>query len=144
VNINISSYNKKEQCLNKYLSINEIYNNKDKILICLFFRRWRRKNQLYFIWPEFLDIIINSYFNEGESFLKIIENIFNDISNEKINLSKKNNNIIEDKENIKEIDEFIKEWYNSPENKNALNNALTSTKECLLNNNFSSLVKTDY
>ena len=143
VNINISSYNKKEQCLNKYLSINEIYNNKDKILICLFFRRWRRKNQLYFIWPEFLDIIINSYFNEGESFLKIIENIFNDISNEKINLSKKNNNIIEDKENIKEIDEFIKEWYNSPENKNALNNALTSTKECLLNNNFSSLVKTD-
>ena len=143
VNINISSYNKKEQCITRYMSLNEIYNNKDKILICLFFRRWRRKNKLFFIWPEFLDIIINHYFNENDKILKIIENIFTDLLNEKINIIEKNNNN-EDKENINEILEFIKEWYNYRENKASLINAITSTKECLEKKNWLSVVKNDY
>ena len=142
INVNLSSYNKKEQCINRYLFSNEIYNNKDKILICLFFRRWRRKYKLFFILPEFLDIIINFYYNESDSIPLIIENIFYDLFNGEINFYAKNM-IIDDEKNINEIVGFIGEWYNIPEHKTALNNAIDSTNECLLKNDFLSVVKSD-
>ena len=142
VNVNISTYNKKEQCIKRYMFSNEIYNNKDKVLICLFFRRWRRKFKLFFMIPEFLDIIINFYYNETESISLIIENIFYDLINGEINFYSKNV-IIDDEKNINEIVGFIGEWYNFPEHKTALNSAIVATNECLLKNDFSSIVKTD-
>ena len=142
-NINISSYNKKENCINRYKFSNEIYNNKDKILMCLFFRRWRRKFKLFFIVPEFLDIIINFYFNEKDSVSLIIETILYDLFNGEINFHGKNNVDIDDETNIKEINEFIGEWYNIPEHKTALISAIIATNELLLKNDFLSVVKND-
>ena len=142
INVNISTYNRKEQCINRYMFSNEIYNNKDKVLICLFFRRWRRKFKLFFIIPEFLDIIINFYYNETESISLIIENIFYDLFNGEINFYSKNV-IIDDEKNINEIVGFIGEWYNYPEHKTALNSAIVATNELLLKNDFLSIVKTD-
>lgn len=142
-NVNISSYNKKEQCINRYKFSNEIYNHKDKILICLFFRRWRRKYKLFFIIPEFLDIIINFYFNEKDSISLIIENIFYDLFNGEINFYGKKNANIDDEKNINEIIEFIGEWYNNQEHRTALNSAIIATNECLLKNDFYSVVKSD-
>ena len=142
-NINISSYNKKEQCINRYKFSNEIYNHKDKILICLFFRRWRRKYKLFFIIPEFLDIIINFYFNEKDSISLIIENIFYDLFNGEINFYGKKNANIDDEKNINEISGFIGEWYNNQEHRTALTSAIIATNECLLKNDFYSVVKSD-
>ena len=107
--------------------------NKGKIIICLFFRRWRRKFKLYFIMPELIDIIIYFYFNENESLALIIEKIFYDLFNGQINFdSTKNNNIYKEEENIKEINEFISEWLCNEEYKNALNNAIISTQELIM------------
>ena len=142
INVNRSTYNRKEQCINRYMFSNEIYNNKDKVLICLFFRRWRRKFKLFFIIPEFLDIIINFYYNETESISLIIENIFYDLFNGEINFYSKNV-IIDDEKNINEIVGFIGEWYNYPEHKTALNSAIVATNELLLKNDFLSIVKSD-
>ena len=142
INVNLSTYTKKEQSINRYMFSNEIYNNKDKVLICLFFRRWRRKYKLFFILPEFLDIIINFYYNENDSIPLIIENIFYDLFNGEINFYGKNI-IIDDEKNINEIMGFIGEWYNIPEHKTALNNAIASTNECLLKCDFLSVVKSD-
>ena len=143
VNIKISSYNKIEHCIDRFKFSNELYNNKDKILMCLFFRRWRRKFKLFFIVPEFLDIIINFYFNEKESFSLMIENIFYDLFNGDFNFYGNNNVNIDDEENIKEINGFIKEWYNNPQHKIALNSAISTTNELLLKNDFLSVVKID-
>ena len=142
VNVNISSFNDKELCINKYLFSNEIYSNKDKVLICLFFRRWRRKFKLFFIVPEFLDIIINCYYNDKDSISLIIENIFYDLINGEINF--KGENIIFDDENtIKQLSGFIDEWFNIPEHKTELNNAIVATNEYLLKNDFLAVVKID-
>ena len=143
VNIIISSYNKKEQCINRYLFSNDIYINKDKVLICMFFRRWRRKFKLFFIVPEFLDIIINFYYNKNESISLIIENIFYDLFNGEINFFAKKNIAIDDEKNINEIIGFIGEWYNIPEHKTALNNAIVATNESLLKNDYLSVIKSD-
>jgi hypothetical protein len=143
VNIKISSYNKIEHCIDRFKFSNELYNNKDKILMCLFFRRWRRKFKLFFIVPEFLDIIINFYFNEKNSFSSMIENIFYDLFNGDFNFHGNNNVNIDDEANIKEINGFIKEWYNNPEHKIALNSAISTTNELLLKNDFLSVVKID-
>ena len=143
VNVNKSSYEKKEKCINRYLYANEIYNNKDKILICLFFRRWRRKYKLFFILPEFLDIIINFYYTKNESVSLIIENIFYDLFNGEINFYAKKDKIISDPNNINEIVGFIGEWYNNPDHKAALNNAIVSTNEFMIRNDYLSVVKKD-
>ena len=142
VNVNISAYSDKERCINNYLFSNEIYCNKDKVLICLFFRRWRRKFKLLFIAPEFLDIIMNFYFDEKESISLIIENIFYDLIDGNIHLKGKNNDI-ENEKTIKEISGFISEWYSIPEYKAALNSAIVTTNESLLKNDFLSIVKAD-
>ena len=137
VGINLSSYNKKEQSINRFLFSNNIFDDKGKILICLFFRRWRRKFKLFFIMPEFLDIIINFYFNEKDSLSLTIENIFYDLFNGEMNFnSKKNNKICKDEDNMKDITEFINEWFKNKEYKNMLNNAIISTQESILKNDF--------
>ena len=117
VNANISTYIRKEKCINRYMFSNEIYDNKDKILMCLFFRRWRRKFKLFFMVPEFLDIIINFY--------------------------SKKDKIIDDEKNINEIVGFIGEWYNIPDHKTALNSAIIATNEFLLKNDYLSVVRCD-
>ena len=137
VGINLSSYNKKEKSINRFLFNNNVFDDKGKILICLFFRRWRRKFKLFFIMPEFLDIIINFYFNEKDSLSLTIENIFYDLFNGEMNFnSKKNNKICKDEDNMKDITEFIDEWFKNKEYKNMLNNAIISTQESILKNDF--------
>ena len=143
VNVNISSYVRKEQCIHRYMFSNDIYNNKDKILICLFFRRWRRKFKLFFIVPEFLDIIIDFYYKKNETISLIIENILYDLINGEINFYSNKDKIIDDEKNMNEIVGFIGEWYNIPDHKAALNNAIISTNELLLKNDYLSLVKID-
>ena len=143
VNVNISSYVKKEKCINRYMFSNEIYNNKDKILMCLFFRRWRRKFKLFFMVPEFLDIIINFYYSKSERISLIIENIFYDLFNGEINFYSKKDKIIDDEKNINEIVGYIGEWYNIPDHKTALNSAIIVTNEFLLKNDYLSVVKSD-
>ena len=137
VDINNSSYIQKEKFFLNYLSKNKIYANEDVILICLFFRRWRRKFKLFFIMPEFLDIIVYLYYNntEQKNIALTIENIFFDLSKNQINYYNiKGNNI---------LCYFFNEWYNNSENKEAINNAISATNECLLKNDFFSLVKSD-
>ena len=86
--------------------------------------------------PEFLDIIINFYFKENESFALIIQTIFFDLFDGEINFSSKNNDIHRDEENIKDIKGFISEWFNNDEYKNKLNNAIYTTQELIVKNDF--------
>ena len=142
VNINISSYIKKEKCINKYLLTNDIYNSKNKILICLFLRRWRRKFKLFFIMPEFLDIIVDFYYDENIKISLIIEDICHDLINESINFSIKKGKIIDD-ENKNEIIEFIREWFKISGHSEELNKAIISTYNYFLNDDFYSLFQID-
>ena len=75
VGINLSSFNQKEKNINTFFFSNSISDKKGKVLICLFFRRWRRKYKLFFIMPEFIDVIVNFYYNEQESLALIIQKI---------------------------------------------------------------------
>ena len=136
VDVNNSSYIKKEKCFLNYLSKNKIYENEDVILICLFLRRWRRKFKLFFIMPELLDIIVYLYYNntEKKNIALIIENIFFDLSKNQINYYNIKNSI---------LCYFVNEWYNDSENRILLNKAFSSTNEYLLKNDFLSLIKSD-
>lgn len=137
VDLQSSNYIRKEKCFLNYLTKNKIYQNKDVILICLFFRRWRRKFKLFFIMPEFLDIIVNLYYNntEQKNIAMIIENIFFDLSKNQINYYNIQGNNM--------LCFFINEWYNNVDNKSALNSAFSTTNEYLLKNDFLSLVKSE-
>ena len=137
VDIQNSNYIDMEKCFLKYLSKNELYGNEDIILICLFFRRWRRKFQLFFIMPEYLDVIVNLYYKnfKTKNIALIIENLFFDLSNNQINYYNLKGNSI--------MCSFIKEWYNIPENQEALKKAISVTNEYLLKGDFLSLVKFD-
>ena len=143
VNVNISSYIEKEKCINKYMLTNKIYNNKDKILICLFLRRWRRKYKLFFIIPEFLDIIVDFYYNENEEISLIIKHIFYDLINRYINFSTPKGKIIDDDENMNEIKEFIREWFKISNHNEELNKAILSANDYFLNEDYYSLFKID-
>ena len=72
-----------------------------------------------------------------ESLSLTIENIFYDLFNGEMNFnSKKNNKICKDEDNMKDITEFINEWFKNKEYKNMLNNAIISTQENILKNDF--------
>ena len=132
----IGIYNKKEQCINKFVFGNNIWKNKAKIVLFLYFRRWRRKFELFFIMPEFLDILINNYFNEKESIPNIIQKIFYNLFNGETHFSLKGNNIFKDDEkNMEVISEFINEINNKDE-KNKLNDAIITTQKYIMNNDF--------
>ena len=122
---------------------NKIYNNKDKILICLFLRRWRRKYKLFFIIPEFLDIIVDFYYNENEEISLIIKHIFYDLINRYINFSTPKGKIIDDDENMNEIKEFIREWFKISNHNEELNKAILSANDYFLNEDYYSLFKID-
>ena len=132
VGVGVSTFNKKEEIINQYFFGNNLFDNKGKILISLFFRRWRRKFKLFFLMPEIIDIIVNSYFNENNSYALIIQEIYYDLFNGEIKL--KSNN--KDEKTIKEIKEFINEWFNNIGDKNDLNNAIIKTQELIMNNDF--------
>ena len=127
---------KDEQAFGFSVNKNKIYENDDVILICLFLRRWRRKFKLFFIMPEFLDIIVYLYYNhtEQKNIALIIENIFFDLSKNQINYYNTGNKI---------LIYYINEWYNNSENKDSINNAISITNEYLLKNDFLALVKSD-
>ena len=132
----IGIYNKKEQCINKFVFGNNIWKNKAKIVLFLYFRRWRRKFELFFIMPEFLDILINNYFNEKESIPNIIQKIFYNLFNGETHFSLKGNNIFKDDEkNMEVISEFINEINNKDE-KNKLNDAIITTQKYIMSNDF--------
>ena len=136
VGVNLSNYSKKEQSLNRFFFSNNISDDKGKLLISLFFRKWRRKFKLFFIMPEFLDVITCFYFNEKETLALIIEKIFFDLFNGQIKFDIKNNNVNKDGDNIKEIKSFIDEWFNNNDDKSALTNAIINTQELIMKNDF--------
>ena len=138
IGINLSSFNQKEESINKFFFNNKKYISvkKEKILICLYFRRWRRTFRLFFIMPELLDIIVNLYYNEKESSTFIIQKIFYDLFYAQINFSQLNNDINIDQNNINEIKGFISEWHNNIKFKNDLSNSIIRTQELFMANDF--------
>ena len=128
-------YNKKELFINQFAIKNNIWKNKQKHVLFLFFRRWRRKFELFFIIPEFLDILINNYFNEKDSIPKIIQSIFYNLFHQTINFNLKENNISEEDKNMENISHFVNEWYNT-DNKKLLNDAIINTQKYIMNNDF--------
>jgi len=120
-----------------------MYHNRNKILICLFFRRWRRKFKLFFIMPELLDIIIDFYYKENIKISYIIEHIFRELLNGDINLLLKKDKMIKDEKTMKEIISFIKEWYTISGYNVKLNNAIISVSDFLSKNDYHSLLKID-
>ena len=143
VGVNLSTFINKEKSINRFLFSNNICDNKNKIIICLFFRRWRRKYKLFFIMPEFIDVIVQFYFNETETITLIIEKIFYDVFDGQINFENKNNNVHKDIDNIKEIKEFINEWYINNEDQKKLKNAIIATQELIMKNEFYSTFNND-
>ena len=132
----IGIYNKKEQCINKFVFGNNIWKNKAKIVLFLYFRRWRRKFELFFIMPEFLDILINNYFNEKESIPNIIQKIFYYLFDGETLFTLNGNNIFKDDEkNMEVFSEFINEINNKDE-KNNLNDAIITTQKYIMSNDF--------
>ena len=145
VGVNLNNFVKKEQSINRFLfNNNGLYDKTNKILICLYFRRWRKKYNLLFMMPEFLDIIINFYYTEKNNITFIIEEIFLDLFNghfqflEKKEEENDNINAAEDVENMKEIKEYILEWYKNDEYKKKMCDAILDTQELLMNSKFSS------
>ena len=146
VGVNLSNFNQKEQCVNRfYFNNSDMYDSSGKILISLYFRRWRRKYDLLFIMPEFLDIIINFYYCDKKYLSVIIEEIFFDLFNcgfsfldGKNNKEKKDMNVggENDVENLKEIKKIIMEWYTDEENKQKMCNAIRDTQELIVNSKF--------
>ena len=144
VNIKLSSYESKEKNIQQFLFDNNIYSNKNRILISLFFRKWRRKYILYFMMPEFLDIIIYFYYSEKYTIPLVIENIFFDLFSGEINFKSENNKENKNEENIKNIMKFIQEWYSNDNFKTALNNAIIETQEYLIKREFLSIFKINH
>ena len=146
VGVNLSNFVQKEQSINRFFfNNNSMYDNEGKILISLYFRRWRKKYNLLFIMPEFLDIITNFYFNDKNNLSFIIEEIFLDLFNGHFRFFEKkegeendNINAAEDVENMKEIKQYILEWYNIEEYKKKMCDAILDTQELIMNSKFSS------
>ena len=151
VGINMSNFNQKETSINRfYFNNNGMYEGKGKILISLYFRRWRKKYNLSFMMPEFMDIIINYYYNDKNNLSFIIEEIFLALFNGNFNFLEKkegeendNINTSEDVENLKEIKKFIFEWYDNPEYKKKMTDAILDTQELIMNSKFYNTFNTD-
>ena len=143
VGVNLSNFNKKETCINRfYFNNNSMYDNSGKILISLYFRRWRKKYNLYFMMPEFIDIIISFYYNEKNNLSFVIEEIFLALFDRNFKFLEKNEgddnsmHAAEDLENLKEIKKYIFEWYNNEEYKKKMSDAILDTQELIMNSKF--------
>lgn len=143
VGVNLSSFINKENSIKRFFFSNNMLDNKGKILISLYFRRWRRKFKLFFIMPEFFDVIVHFYFNETETHILTIEKIFYDMFDGQINLENKTNNVNKDGDNIKEIKGYINEWYSNSEDMKMLKDAIITTQELIMKNEFYSTFNND-
>ena len=100
--------------------------------------------------PEFIDIIINFYYSEKNNLSFIIEEIFLDLFNGHFQFFDKkegeendNINAAEDVENMKEIKQYILEWYNNDEYKKKMCDAILDTQELIMNSKFASTFSCD-
>ena len=150
VGVNLSNFSQKEECINRFYFNNcGMYDCSGKILISLYFRRWRKKYNLRFMMPEFLDIIINYYYNTKNNLSFIIEEIFLDLFNGNFRFlenkegENENNNASEDVENMKEIKKYILEWYNNEEFKKKMCDAILDTQELIMNSKFYNTFNSD-
>ena len=151
VGINLSNFNQKETSINRfYFNNNGMYDNKGKILISLYFRKWRKKYKLSFMMPEFIDIIINYYYSDKNNLSFIIEEIFLALFNGHFRFLEKkgaeeNDNIsaAEDVENLKDIKKYILEWYENPEYKRKMSDAILDTQELIMNSKFYNTFNTE-
>ena len=151
VGVNLNNFIQKEQSINRFFfNNNGLYDKSGKILISLYFRRWRKKYNLLFMMPEFIDIIINFYYSEKNNLSFIIEEIFLDLFNGHFQFFDKkegeendNINAAEDVENMKEIKQYILEWYNNDEYKKKMCDAILDTQELIMNSKFASTFSCD-
>ena len=60
--------------------------------ICLFFRVWRRRNNLFYLIPEMIDELSRKFLNPDRSMLKVILNVIYDLYNQIVDLYPKNSN----------------------------------------------------
>ena len=99
--------------------------------------------------PEFLDIIINYYYNTKNNLSFIIEEIFLDLFNGNFRFlenkggENENNDATEDVENMKEIKKYILEWYNNEEFKKKMCDAILDTQELIMNSKFYNTFNSD-
>lgn len=151
VGVNLSNFNQKETCINRfYFNNNGMYDNSGKILISLYFRRWRKKYNLLFMMPEFIDIIINFYYKEKRYLSFVIEEIFLALFNKEFFFFEKkegendNINAAEDMENMKEIKKYILEWYNNEDFRKKMCDAILDTQELIMNSKFYNTFSKDF
>jgi hypothetical protein len=151
VGINLSNFNQKETSINRfYFNNNGMYDNKGKILISLYFRRWRKKYNLSFMMPEFIDIIINYYYSDKNNLSFTIEEIFLALFNGHFRFLEKkegeendNINAAEDVENLKDIKKYILEWYNNQDFRKKMSDAIMDTQELIMNSKFYNTFNTE-
>ena len=60
--------------------------------ICLFFRVWRRRNNLFYLIPEMIDELSRKFLKPDRSMLKVILNVIYDLYNQIVDLYPKNSN----------------------------------------------------
>ena len=78
-----------------------------------------------------------------ETLILTIEKIFYDMFDGQINLENKNNNVNKDGDNIKEIKGYINEWYSNSEDMKMLKDAIITTQELIMKNEFYSTFNND-
>ena len=122
--------------------ISEVIYNEEKIkfskkedvkkftTIMLYLRTWRKKNHLFFIIPEILDDYAKKHYESNKTMGVIIFNVFYDLYNSIVILSKQKTL----------YEKLIKIWY-EPDNKEKINKAVLAMNEIVNSRNFKSLFK---
>ena len=108
----------------------------DKYLtLIMFFRMWRRKNELFFLIPELLDTIIYSYYidNEKKTLSLNILNVFYRLytGNIDINTKVSNKTLVE---------KILRTLYSGNKNKNNIKNAIIKSVKEIKNNSFEKII----
>ena len=98
--------------------------------IMLYLRTWRKKNHLFFIIPEILDDYAKKHYESNKTMGVIIFNVFYDLYNSIVILSKQKTL----------YEKLIKIWY-EPDNKEKINKAVLAMNEIVNSRNFKSLFK---
>lgn len=98
--------------------------------IILYLRTWRKKNHLFFIIPEILDEYAKRHYESNKTMGVIIFNVFYDLYNSIVILSKQRTL----------YEKIIKMWF-EPDNKEKINKAVLAMNEIVNSRNFKSLFK---
>lgn len=98
--------------------------------IILYLRTWRKKNHLFFIIPEILDEYAKRHYESNKTMGVIIFNVFYDLYNSIVILSKQKTL----------YEKLIKIWF-EPDNKEKINKAVLAMNEIVNSRNFKSLFK---